>query len=341
MRYFTSIVLTICVGISTLTQCRETKKETAPIEKKAQNPLQARLEKLDSLLLKEPKNASLYFERAKLRQKTDFMEGALNDYYMAIKLDSTKADYYLQVADFFVQTGNVDKSIEACEIGAKLNDTNPEFYLIAGKSALILKDYKRAIDFVNKALVIDKFNPQGYFFKGYIYQESGNDEKAISNYTTASEQDPTWDLPFQHIGMIYAKQKNDLAIKYFDNAYQANQKNVEALYQKALYYKDTKRTDVAIETLKKIISVRPQYGKAIFAVGNILFDQGKTEEALKNFKLCTEVEKTYYKAYYMQGMCYEKLNDKPKAVEAYKTCLVFKEDCTEAKEAMEKLKTKN
>lgn len=319
-----------------LTGCTNPQQEK-PVPPKSNDPVQARIDAITKELEKKPKAADLYFERAQLRQQIEFMEGALNDYYMATRIDSTKPQYYLAIADFFVQTGNVEKSIEASEIGAKLDAKNPKHHINAAKSALVLKDYPRAIDFVNKALMIDKFNPQAYFFKGYAYDEMGNKEKAISSFITASEQDPTWDIPFQHIGMIYAEQKNDLALKYFDNAFAANPKNTEAIYQKALYYKETKRIDEALKELKNIIAVRPQYSKAIFAVGNILFDQGKIEEALKNFILCTAVEKTYYKAYYMAGQCYEKKQQKEQAREAYKTCLIFKEDCQEAKDALKKL----
>ncbi len=312
-------------------------QQEKPVPPKSNDPVQARIDAITKELEKKPKAADLYFERAQLRQQIEFMEGALNDYYMATRIDSTKPQYYLAIADFFVQTGNVEKSIEASEIGAKLDTKNPKHHINAAKSALVLKDYPRAIDFVNKALMIDKFNPQAYFFKGYAYDEMGNKEKAISSFVTASEQDPTWDIPFQHIGMIYAEQKNDLALKYFDNAFAANPKNVEAIYQKAIYYKETKRTEEALKELKNIIAVRPQFSKAIFAVGSILYDQGKIDEALKNFILCTAVEKTYYKAYFMAGQCHEKKQQKEQAKEAYKTCLIFKEDCQEAKDALKKL----
>lgn len=325
------------LGTLFLLDCNHKEKKPETIVKKSGNPVNDRIEELSAQILKQPKNADLYFERAKLRQEIEFYEGALNDYYMATKIDSTKPAYYLAIADFFVKTGNVEKSIEASEIGAKLEEKNPKHFIQAAKSALILKEYRRAIEFVNKALLIDKFNPQAYFFKGYIYNESGMEDKALSNFITSSEQDPTWDLPYQHIAMVYVKQKNDLAIKYFDNAYQANPKNVEALYQKALYYKETNRTEEALKTLKTIIGARPQYGKAIFAVGNILYGQNKIDEALKNFILCTEVEKTYYKAYYMMGQCYEKKNDKLKAKESYKNCIIFNVDCEEAKVALKKL----
>ncbi len=312
----------------------EVKKETKPTSK---DPIENRIQAIQEELKKSPRNAALYIERAKLHEKREEMEDALTDYMMGIKLDSTKPAYYLAVTEFFIHTGNIEKAINASEIAANLDPKDPIYYINAGKCCLYLKEYQRGITFLNQALERDKFNPEAYLFKGIIYKESGTKDKAISNFITASEQDPTWDAPFHQLATLYAEDKNDLALKYFDNAYRANPKNLEAVYQKALFFKDNKRDAKAKEALRDVIAINPMMAKAIYAMGLIYYEEDSIQKALQNFELSTKVEQTYYKGYFMQGQCHEKLKNKAAARKAYESCLVFKDDFEEAKKAMKGL----
>jgi tetratricopeptide (TPR) repeat protein len=330
------IFLLFTTFFALLISCGDDKpKDTKPTSK---DPILARIDAISEQLKTDKRNASILIERAKLYTSKEEFEKALSDYYMAIKIDSTKPAYYESLTEFFVQTGNIQKGIEASIIASDIDVKNPKHLINIGKCYFYLKEYQQSINYLNKAIEMDKFNPETYVFKGMVYQESKNYEKALSNYITASEQDPTWDAPYQKIALMYAEQKNDLALKYFDNAQRVNPKNMDAMYQKALYLKDSKRAEKAKIVLKDLIASKPQESKYLYSIGMIYFDQDSIDKAIQNFKLSTKVDQRYQKGYFMTGRCFEKQNKKKEAAELYNQCLVFGDDFEEAKEGLKRVK---
>src|SRR4051812_27415868 len=62
------------------------------------------LKSINVLILKEPGNSDLYYQRAKVYMSLHQSQEVVGDALRAIKLDSTKAEYYLVLADaYFAQ----------------------------------------------------------------------------------------------------------------------------------------------------------------------------------------------------------------------------------------------
>lgn len=327
---YTKSLLFIGVLIALLA-CNNKKTEDKELPK---NPIDRQIKLLSDSIFESPKNARLYFERANLYWKKDEMEMALNDFYKTVTFDSTNSDYYSVVADFMVQNGNLDRGILSMDKAIQFRPKEPKFYVKLGKMYLYKKDYQNALSHLNDALKLDVLSPEAYFYKGYIFKELKQNEKAISNFTTATEQDPTWYEPFEQIGLIYAGQKNDLAIKFFDNAANADKQNASSRLEKAYYYKSTNRIDDAEKTYEAVVVDFPQNADAIYSLGVINWEKKAYDKALKQLEICIKIEPTYAPAYYVMGKIYKSQNNTVKAKEAFKQALVFDEKMKEAQQEL-------
>lgn len=299
--------------------------------------LQNQIESFTQKLTDSPKNASLYYQRGLLYWEQRENERALNDFYKMISYDSTQPLYYQTLAAWFVDNGNIERGIESLNYAIRLDPTNPIYHVLQGKYSIYIKRYQDAINHFNNALKQDIHNPEAYFYKGLVYHESNNNTKAISNLITATEQDPTWDEPFELLGEIYASQKNDLALSYFDNAARANPQNTSAIMQKAYYLKKNGRVSEAEKIYQTLVTQNPQNGDALYNLGIIAYDQKNYTKALKQFEITTKVAPTHALAYYMIGKSELALGVKSKAKSAFNQAYIFDTTLQEAKIEADKL----
>ncbi|MCU0327836.1 MAG: tetratricopeptide repeat protein [Chitinophagales bacterium] len=271
----------------------------------------------DSLTI-NPKDARQYFKRALYYWGQNENEKALLDFYNATKYDSTNPVYFEKLADFFVETTNLERAAGALGFCIKLDNRNPMYYLKLGKINLYIKDYSKALSNFNDALKLDKYAPEPYFYKGILQKEIGDTAKAISSFITASEQDPTWDEPFQQIGLIYLAQKNPLALTYFDNSIKVNPKNMSARMNKAYFYVLTKKYEAAIPIYEDIINNNPLYVDAVYNLGIVYHKQGNKQKAIAFFEKCIQIQSNYTKAYVMLSKL---IHDKAKSKSYRETAL--------------------
>jgi len=306
-------------------------------EELPKDPIQREIKILSNKLIDSPKNASIYYRRGMLYWQQKENEMALNDFYKMTAYDSTKPMYFEVLAEFFVDNANIDRGIKALDYAIKLDPYNAKYHIQQGKYSLYIKRYQDAINHLNNALKRDIHNPEAYLYKAYVFKESKNIDKAISNLVTATEQDPTWDAPYELLGQIYADKNNDLCLKYFDNAAMANPKNSSALTQKAYYLKSKGKVKEASEIYESVVNQFPQNATALYNLGVISYDMKNYEKALKQLEICIKVEPTYALAYYMIGKTELAMGNKPLAKNAFQNAVNFDSTIVEAKQELIKL----
>jgi tetratricopeptide (TPR) repeat protein len=313
------------------------KKENAIQTINNASPIDNEIERLSRHLIDSPKNAYIYFQRGKLYWQNKENEKALNDFFKMVSYDSTKPIYYETLAEFFVQNANIDRGINALDYAIRLDPQNARYHVMQGKYSLIIKRYQDAINHLNNGLKRDIYNPEAYFFKGLVYKESNQTDKAISNLTTATEQDPTWDAPFEILGDIYADKKDNLCLKYYDNAVKANSKNTSAILQKAYFLRSIGKLKEAEAIYENLVLQSPQNADAIYNLGVIAYDQKQYDKALKKLQICIQVDPKHALAYYMIGKTQLALGNKPSAKNAFENARNFDTTMIEANNELEKL----
>jgi len=280
------------------------------------------LKAVNTELLKDPSNAANYSKRAMLYLRLGQFPEAIGDALRSVKIDSTKAEYYLILADVYFAQNKTKLSKETLEIIEKKFPENTEAQLKLAELYFLVQDYQSALDHANEALKIDNSLAQAYFLKGNIYRESGDTAKAISNLITTIEQDNKFVHAFQDLGVIYGARRNPIAFDYYNNALKLNPENIEVKYGIAKLLQDLGKTDEAIVEYSKLTEKKGSCLNCLYNLGVIYLETKKdNKKALDFFTRVIAEDPNYLEAYLARGLTYTRLKDKNAAKADYEMCL--------------------
>jgi tetratricopeptide (TPR) repeat protein len=296
------------------------------------------LKAINAQILKEPSSAELYNKRAVVYMQLKQFEESLKDAKRAITLDSVNVTYYITEVDALFSANKTRDAKTALEYIEKKFPESVEALLKLSELFYIVKQYQKAIDYVNKALKIDENLAKAYYLKGSIYRESGDTSKAISSLETAIEQDNKYEDAFCDIGVIYSARKNTLAFEYYNNALKINPTNENAKYGIAKLLQDIGKTDEAIMKYEAMILSNPLNENCLYNLGALYSEIKKDNtKALDYFTKAIAVNPNYTQAYFARGYVYAKLKDKDNARADYNMCLKIEPNYPPALQGIDEL----
>ncbi len=295
------------------------------------------LKALNQKILDSPNDAALYHERAKVLLQLKQLEEAINDAKRSLRIDSTKAEYYMTEADIFFAANQTRNAKDVLEKIVLKFPENTEGLLKLGELFFYVKQYENAFAAINKALKINENLAKAYYLKGSIYKETGDTAKAISSLETAVDQDNKNYGAFLYLGMIYGARKNTIALEYYDNAIRLNP-TAEVFYAKAKLLQDLGKFDEAMALYEQILKGDPQNEFSLYNLGAINLEVKKDpSKALDYFTQAITANPKYAEAYFARGVCYEELKEKKSAYEDYTMCLKLKPNYDPAVDALNAL----
>ena len=301
--------------------------------------LTPQIEELSNLIKENPGNANLFYARANAYFDFGNLKFALLDYEKAYHIDSTDAKIALGLSDCLFEVNNADGAIGILQNYLRTDPQNTDILFNLGLDYYYLPkpQYQKAIDAFNEVLKLDLQYADAYFFKGMAYKETGDTVKAISNFQTAVETDPDYFDAFMQLGIIYAAKKNDLALKYFDNAIAVNDTSMEAQYAKAKYFQDRGNLNDAIKNYHAMIVNNPQDADAIYNLATIYFGMDSIQKAYYFYGLAIKQSPAKASAYYGKGLCAEEMKKTEEAISLYNQALNLNPDLKDAEERLLKL----
>ncbi len=95
-------------------------------------------------------------------------------------------------------------------------------------------------------------------------------------------------------------------------------------------YATLKKFDQALQALKKVTELNPNYVDAYYNIGVVLNDQGKIDEAIEAYQKCISLFPNYPDTYVNMGLGLKLQGKLEKAIEAFITALSIKPDHPEA-----------
>jgi tetratricopeptide (TPR) repeat protein len=328
-----AVALLLSLGI---VGCNNSKKEE-PKSTEISNIVPTEKAYLDSLINLDSKNPQLFFARAKWNFNNGIKHAALADIYSAIYLDSTKAEYYYLGGDLFIEMGEGTKAIQLMSKGISLIPKDEELYLRATEYNFYMQNYPSAINFANDLLRLNQFNADAYFFKGLIYKDLQDTLKSISNFQTCVEQDPQHYNAYMQLGLLHSAKKDDVALRYFENALNIDEFSREAMYGKAYHYQRKAIYNKAIEEYKKMVTLDPKDAEAFYNIGYCFIQTDSLSQAFKNFDIATKILPSYAGAYYMKGYVSELANNNTDAKTYYTQALKMIPNDENIKAALERV----
>jgi len=293
---------------------------------------------LNEQIKNDPNNADLYHKRAIYYNTHTDVDAALMDMKRALMLDSTKVNYYLTIADIYFKTNKTRNAKESLEKCITIDAKNIPALLKLAELFLYVKQHQQAINYINKVLKIDGYNAKAYFMKGMSYKEIGDTTNAISSMVTAVEQDQTYYAAYIQLGILYAEQKNPLALDYYSNALKLKPNSIEALYNVAKFYQDIAAYSKALEAYNILLRVNKKYKYAYFNKGVIyLIGFQKYKMAIDCFDAAIKQDSLYTEPNYGIGVCYHEMGNLKQAKAYYLKALKINNRYTPAIDALNML----
>lgn len=306
-----ALVLSIALG-SCKPKSAENKYKNMPKE----------LADICKLIDKNPTNADLYERRSTYYIQQKQLDSAFVDAIKSLKLDSNNSKRFTFLSDLYFMKGDFENSEDLLEKAVAKNANDAEALMKLAELNLYYKRYVEMNNFIDKALTIDQRNPKAHLLKGFGFIEQKDTIGAVREYQLAVDQDPKYYEAYIQLGLIFHRKLNRLALDYYNNALNVRPQSIEAMYNIAMFYQDTKNYDKALEEYKMILQIDPKNANANHNIGWINMEiKHNYAEAEKYFSLSIQSDTLSINAIYNRGLTYERMKKLDNAMADYHRAL--------------------
>lgn len=179
------------------------------------------------------------------------------------KMSPPPADYAFilaKIAESYINNseGSVDtaKALPLIREALRIDNTNPDIYLVGGDIFILKNDGTRAIAMYNQAQMADPTSPTAAMKIGNIYVKGKAWQAAISAFEEAISLNENYAPAYRELGQVYLlAQRYDQARTYFEKYLELTAGNIPAKtrYVNALFY--AKDYDGVIQNVEEILKV--------------------------------------------------------------------------------------
>ena len=136
----------------------------------------------NSSLAIQPDDADVLHFRGVAHEQLGQFEHAREDYRQAVALNPQLADVYLQRGVTFGKMGNLRQSIASLTEGIRLAPWNSDGYFNRGTSYFQLGDFERAIADFSMVIQLFPNDEAAYYWRGISNEAAGRQQDAIADY---------------------------------------------------------------------------------------------------------------------------------------------------------------
>jgi len=330
MKSFQSILLFLIIFSS----CKQPENST-PKTQISEN--QRAISKLNESLEQNSADKDNLYKRAKLHFDEKTFDKALTDINAAIQLDSINIKYHHLLADINL---NYYRSKEALEALRKMAIFHPEDIptkLKLIEFLIILKQNEEALAEIDGVIKLDPNNAQAYFLLGLIFRAEGDEERALNSLQRSVELDADLTDGWIILGNIYELKKDPIALQYYSNAVNSDDKNIFALHSKAFYLQNNGEVQKAINLYNQLLDIDPKYQDAHLNKAILHIEQDSVKLAKTEFENFRDLSPENPIPYFYLGVIAEIEKDLPTARALYQKTLEVNPEYLRATQALNRL----
>jgi len=201
-------------------------------------------------------------------------------------------------------------ALEDYNISLKYDTTDPKAWANRASVRGIQNDYKGALEDANKALAIDPVFPNALNNRATARFYLGDYQGAFDDYTTAIAQDTNDPVFYERRTMVAQKLENNQAmVKDYTKLISLKPGNYAYYTSRGDAWLLLNEPQKAIDDYTTAFRLNPSFFKLLFSRGNAYFKLGKYQEALADYLKYAEKEPDPGMALYNSGLCYLRMND--------------------------------
>ena len=215
------------------------------------NELYRALDDLEYLERKTPDSTNVYFGLGLVKTKMRKYDKAIRAFNRAFMLDSTNAEVLVNRGTVYYYKNQYDEALKDLNLALQINPKEANAY---NAKALLRADqgnYKEALSLVGKALNIEAFQPYFLNNRGYIRMELG-DPKAVEDVNKSIVLDPKNGWAYRNKALWYMqKDQYEQAIILLERASKMDDFIDRLYYYQGICYHHLNLTDKACAAWSK------------------------------------------------------------------------------------------
>lgn len=254
-------------------------------------------------------------------------------------------------------------------------DRRLEEAMKAGYEALASKEFMKALDLFDQAIMVKEDYDVPWRFKGNTLDEMGYHEQALECYKHALELFPESDETWFSLGAcLFSLGRYNEEIVCYDRALQYNPVMQKALINRGSTLHRLGRFQEALETYDKVLKINfrlekvhnnrgatlhalgqlnealASYNRAIelkhdyieawMNKGGLLFEMGRYQEALDAFTQMTQFRPELPKGWYLRGLAARKTGDVTKAKASFEAAIRLDPEFSDARRSLDEISRK-
>jgi len=294
----------------------------------------ATIDKLTAQITKNTSDAALFAARAQAFYENEGYDNAIQDMAMAMKIDSTNADYHHQLSEIYLDYYKSRLALQTMQRCVALHPRRVKSLLYLAEIQQILKQYDASMATIARIMSIEPDNPEGFYMIGLNHILMGNKPMAIKTLQKSVDINPDHTDAWTLLGKIFQEDKNPLAKQYFENAVQSSPEDLDILFNKASYLHNTDQLDEAAKLLRRIVKTDRNYVNAYQSLGVIYIEKDSIQQAYDNFNITINLDPEFGIGYYYRAYTSELLGNLDAAKNDYQNVLNFDPDFLRAQEGM-------
>lgn len=306
-----------------LTACTtKSNKQETQAEKSNSSKAKTRIELYTDSIGYDSTNANYYLIRAKEYFAHERIGNAFSDVSKALSLEKDNVEAYLMLADIYYELGDEQNVTEALTRAADIAPSDARPLVKLAELSLLRENQNLALIYLDKALAINKFNPQAYFVRGQLFLSRGDTVSAIKNYQIARTQDEDFFAASYAVGSLYADMNNKLAVEYLTDAIKRFPNNLGPRYRLAMYLQENGQPNQALSHYDTLIEQQPDNKSFVFNKGYVhLVYFSNYDEAIDCFDRALAIDPNYIDALYNKAFALELIKRDNDAARLYRAIL--------------------
>ncbi len=272
------------------------------------------LAKINQFILANPDDGKLYRIRSQILLDSGQNIEALSDAKRALSLNPEDLYNFVVVAKAHRALGHVDSALSACFTAEKQGLDDPDNNLLQGDLYLILREYTKSLEYLNRALKQAPFEPKIYFLKGVVYWEKNDTISALSSWQTAIEQDASFGDGYARLASYYIDKKEfSIAEQYLRSGLRLRPNDAILHFDMGVFLNNKGFADSAIASYEKAISLDRKLLLAQQNLGYLKFNKRLYAESILLFEGCLPTEPKNSTLAYFLGLSYQYSGELEKA----------------------------
>ena len=216
-----------------------------------------------------------------------------------LTMEARDAEVYNYLGLARTRLKNYNKAIIDFRLAIKLNPTDPNFFINRGLALEEMGKVEKAKEDFNRALQIDPGNT----LANYNLLRLSDDIESIDLYTDLINEDPEFAEPYAQRGLaLYNSGKYRRALQDYDKAITLNDKDHENFLNRGLIKDKLRDLHGAFRDFSAAINLKSDYAKAYLNRGNVLTKQRKFKEAIEDYNRSILLDPVNPTSFYNRGV---------------------------------------